>query len=678
MPTPFLSSEEYDERAHQLYNEGQYEEALEVLREGLALYPHAVELHIGVGYARLAREEYAWGRRSFEEALVLDPEHEDALAGLGETLMKFGQQEAGVKTFRRILELGYRDDLDLSGPIELIVTSVKPRAARCQLPESGHLITLRASRLWDVVPGVLVTVKPRKHWRHAGHPYLSGEIKSVRFDPAALGLTPLPLEAVGMWDPQEEYWGEDDEPIEEWAKPIIARGARPELRMEQVLVGDSDDPFDDPILQSNELKDMGDRAGAEKLLMDLCDADLRCLDAHAHLGNLRFDHDAEDAIRHYEVGVGIGQLSLDDDFEGVLSWQEVDNRPFLRCLHGYGLCLWRLGRLDEAERVFTRLLWLSPDDSLGVRFLIDPVRAGVPWRPDDTDDRMAVSTGVETADLTRLQDTAPWEWPADARDLLLGVLRQPGADEAQRRLAAELASAFVVLDDEVAETLLAVTSASHESEIVRGQAALSLGPALEHADVEGFEDPDDIVISERTFRSVVHSLRKLYRDPGVPSNVRRYVFEASVRAPQDWHMDAIRAAYTSEDPTWRVSAVFAMRWVRGFDAEILQALMSEDDDIKYEAVHAAGNWSIDAAWPHIAQLITSGTATKALRLAAIEAAPSIRSDEASVVLADVLDSGDDDIVAAAHEAMAIAMAMNTVWPYDAEDEDDGKGRFPIH
>ena len=83
MPTPFLSSEEYDERAHQLYNEGQYDEALDVLREGLGLYPNSVELHIGVGYAHHAREEYAWARRSFEEALVLDPDHEDALAGLG-------------------------------------------------------------------------------------------------------------------------------------------------------------------------------------------------------------------------------------------------------------------------------------------------------------------------------------------------------------------------------------------------------------------------------------------------------------------------------------------------------------------------------------------------------------------------------------------------------------------
>ena len=113
MATPFLSSEEYDERAHQLYNEGQYDDALAVLREGLALYPNSVELHIGVGYARLAREEYAWARRSFEEALVLEPEHEDALAGLGETLLKFGLEEAGLRCFRRTLELGYADDLDL-------------------------------------------------------------------------------------------------------------------------------------------------------------------------------------------------------------------------------------------------------------------------------------------------------------------------------------------------------------------------------------------------------------------------------------------------------------------------------------------------------------------------------------------------------------------------------------
>jgi Flp pilus assembly protein TadD len=113
MPSPFLSSEEYDERAHQLYNEGNYDEALTMLREGLGLYPNAVELHVGVGYARLARDEFAWARRSFEEALVLDPEHEDGLAGLGETLLRFGQTPQALRSFNRILELGYADDIEL-------------------------------------------------------------------------------------------------------------------------------------------------------------------------------------------------------------------------------------------------------------------------------------------------------------------------------------------------------------------------------------------------------------------------------------------------------------------------------------------------------------------------------------------------------------------------------------
>lgn len=113
MPTPFLSSEEYDERAHALYNEGQYDEALDVLREGLTLYPQAVELHVGIGYARLARDEFVWARKSFEEALILDPEHEDALAGLGETLLKFGQIDMAQRAFDRTVVLGYDDDIDL-------------------------------------------------------------------------------------------------------------------------------------------------------------------------------------------------------------------------------------------------------------------------------------------------------------------------------------------------------------------------------------------------------------------------------------------------------------------------------------------------------------------------------------------------------------------------------------
>ena len=262
----------------------------------------------------------------------------------------------------------------------MAILSVKQKAARCRLIGTDLEITLRATLLWDVVPGEIVVVKQHRQWRYARHPYLSGQIESTRLDVAALGLTPLRLEDRGMWDPIQHYWGEEGEPIEDWAKPIIARGPRQEFEMQQVLPGrDPKDPFFDPISESNDLKRLGDIEGAYKILMDLCQADLRCLDAHTHLGNLAFDHRPGEALRHYQVGLRIGELSLGEGFDGLLPWGWIDNRPLLRCMHSFGLCLWRLGRFLEAGRIFDRMLWLNPSDNQGVRFLIGKVRARAAW-----------------------------------------------------------------------------------------------------------------------------------------------------------------------------------------------------------------------------------------------------------------------------------------------------------
>jgi Tfp pilus assembly protein PilF len=110
---PFLSSDDYSEQAHSLYNSGRYEEALHVLREGLEVYPFSVDLQVGMAYARLARDEYAWARHSFERAISLDPDHEESLAGMGETLLKLGERGAALQCFERVLALGFRDDHDL-------------------------------------------------------------------------------------------------------------------------------------------------------------------------------------------------------------------------------------------------------------------------------------------------------------------------------------------------------------------------------------------------------------------------------------------------------------------------------------------------------------------------------------------------------------------------------------
>ena len=267
--------------------------------------------------------------------------------------------------------------------LDLVFVSASGMSMACRRVAGGSPVRLRARRFWGFVPGEILSVRPATSWTDEGRDFMSGEVVSQRIDASALGLAPLRLEPMGEWDPAEEYWGEDGDPIDEWAKPIIARGPRPSFEMEQVLPGfDPDEPDDDPICRSIELKDVGDRYASREILMGLCEVDLRCLDAHAHLGNLAFDVGPESAVRHYEVGVRIGELSLGEGFDGVLPWGWTDNRPFLRCLYGYGLCLWRLERFGEAAQVFDRILWLNPSDNQGARFVIDAVRRKTAWTPD--------------------------------------------------------------------------------------------------------------------------------------------------------------------------------------------------------------------------------------------------------------------------------------------------------
>ena len=130
------------------------------------------------------------------------------------------------------------DDLDMTKDVELVVLALKGNALSCRILGKEHALTLRPSGACETMPGEIITVSPRRKWRYGGHPYLAGEIKASRTDIPALGLTPLKLHEMGMWDPKEHYWGEPDEPMEPWAKPIIKRGPRPEYEMEQVLPGE--------------------------------------------------------------------------------------------------------------------------------------------------------------------------------------------------------------------------------------------------------------------------------------------------------------------------------------------------------------------------------------------------------------------------------------------------------
>lgn len=276
--------------------------------------------------------------------------------------------------------------------------------------------------------------------------------------------------------------------------------------------------------------------------------------------------------------------------------------------------------------------------------------------------------------------TPPWEWPRDAGDTLKTYLRDQAAPEADRIMALELSGDLVVMDDEIARLLLGVLSNPGEREQVRAKAAISLGPVLEQTDVDQFDEDlppeyrEEPKITPETFDKIKSTLRDLYQDEATPKLVRRRILEASVRAGAGWHADAIRTAYASSDEEWKLTAVFGMSYTPGFEKQILDSLKSKNEDIRREALKAAGERGIPQAWPEIEALLESPRTPKNLLLDAIEASVSVNPDEAGALLVRLADSDDEDIAEAASDAMTEAGA-SSLFDEDEEDEESSGGGY---
>jgi len=289
--------------------------------------------------------------------------------------------------------------------VEAAVLKVGTASVRIRILGEDGQITLRSRDVWEIAPGHIITARIEKRWTFRGDAYASGRIEEVRIDVARLGLVPLPLTGGELVDLREHY-----EPVRRpdpyaplWRR--LTGRPRPWYEMDGIAWAafPVDDPEACPTHEAVVLQERGDVEGARALLMHVVLRDLRCLDAHAHLGNLVFDHWPEHALVHYEIGVRIGELSLPPPFDGVLPWSSLYNRPFLRCLHGFGLCLWRLGRVDEAVRVFERILALNPNDNQGARFCWYDVRAGLTWEAAQERDELAEAQQAEAANQARLR-----------------------------------------------------------------------------------------------------------------------------------------------------------------------------------------------------------------------------------------------------------------------------------
>jgi hypothetical protein len=285
-------------------------------------------------------------------------------------------------------------DIPLGEPVELAVWAVKKAGIRCKMIPSQLPVTFRMVR--HEVEGEIITVIPSKVWQFKNTVYMTGTTKGRRLDATVLGLMPLKLEEQGLFEPDKETdLVEEGDPFAKYYLPIMAYGPRREYEMEQIIPFEDPEDWDsDPITQAADAFERDDKQAAYQMMEEVLAEDLRCIDAHAHLGNWEFnvsdshfDFREEKARRHYEAGLRIAELGFGCNFHDLLPWGHINNRPYLRCLHGYGLCLWRTGKTEAAREVFERMLWLNPWDNQGARFLLADIDAGKSWQQLDEEEQ---------------------------------------------------------------------------------------------------------------------------------------------------------------------------------------------------------------------------------------------------------------------------------------------------
>lgn len=269
--------------------------------------------------------------------------------------------------------------------------------------------------------------------------------------------------------------------------------------------------------------------------------------------------------------------------------------------------------------------------------------------------------------LSDLEQIPSYEWPDSAGAEIVRVITDRTAHADDRLLAAHLAQEYPGINDLMMVALSGVAANKAESPELRSSAAIALGPAFELADLDGLAqdlDDDGLPCTPEAVNGAKAALRAVFDDKSAPDEVRRSCLETLAHAPQDWHAAAVRAAYAEGSNDWKLSALFCMRFIGGFDTEILSALTSTDEHQRLEAIGAAGEQELQMAWPHVQAILKDRQADKLFVLAALGALPMLApSPELVTAILELhLASADAEIVEAATEVRDMLA--------DVEGEDD--------
>lgn len=125
----------------------------------------------------------------------------------------------------------------------------------------------------------------------------------------------------------------------------------------------------DGVLDGLGSRQMSFQAGIKRL-KEMVKSEPCFLDAYAHLGLYLSESNLTQSDKWYLEGVEKGKSLIPEGFSATIPWGFLDNRPFLRCHHGYILSLLRKSKYDLAIAEMELHLQWNPNDNIGVRYLL--------------------------------------------------------------------------------------------------------------------------------------------------------------------------------------------------------------------------------------------------------------------------------------------------------------------
>lgn len=105
-----------------------------------------------------------------------------------------------------------------------------------------------------------------------------------------------------------------------------------------------------------------------------------CVDAYNGMGASYLEEGKlKDAHEYYKKAYELTLEQLGGKIPEELLWGILDNRPYLRAMHGLGLVLWRKKKVREAREIFETMFRINPNDNQGIRFILQALDEGLDY-----------------------------------------------------------------------------------------------------------------------------------------------------------------------------------------------------------------------------------------------------------------------------------------------------------